>query len=569
MLIAAGLPLGGVQAGESARPAAAPLALPGPTLTVNFGAPQHAISDDIYGMNFTQDALADELDLTVVRWGGNATTRYNYLVDADNRGSDWFFENINSNHPNPAMLPEGSAADLFVQQNNSFGADTILTVPLIGWVTKDRNGGCGFAVSLYGAQQSTDYWRPNCGNGVTLGGVKITGNNPLDTSIPADHTFVQGWVAHLVDEHGTAANGGVQFYALDNEPMIWHETHRDVHPNGATYDEVLNKGIATALAIKTEDPSAQVLGPVLFGWTAYWNSGAEMAQGGAWWNNLFDRAAHGGMPFLPWYLQQMAQAEVDEGQRLLDYLDIHYYPQSPGVTLAPAGNASTQALRLRSTRSLWDPTYVDESWIGTSGTEGGPYVRLIPRMREWINTYYPGTKLAITEYNWGGVEHINGALAQADVLGIFGRERVDLATMWDPPSSSQPAAYAFRMYRNYDGAGSKFGSLSVAASSSDASVVSIFAAHRPGDNVLTVMLINKTGSEYTSTLNVSSFVDDTLAGRYQYSGANLNAIVRASSLLVVNGYVGVTLPPNSITLVEISGSMPVNIEQVYLPLVRR
>src|SRR5204863_2203380 len=119
-------------------------------------------------------------------------------------------------------------------------------------------------------------------------------------------------------------------------------------------------------------------------------------------------------------------------------VDLHFYPQD-GEALVPAGDAVLQAVRLRSTRSLWDPTYTDESWIADT-------VRLIPRMREWVANNYPGTKLAITEYNWGGLEDINGALAQADILGIFGREGLDLATIWDPPSFSQPGAFAFRMY---------------------------------------------------------------------------------------------------------------------------
>ena len=88
-------------------------------------------------------------------------------------------------------------------------------------------------------------------------------------------------------------------------------------------------------------------------------------------------------------------------------------------------------------------------------------------MQEWVDANYPGTKLAITEYNWGGLEHINGALAQADVLGIFGREGLDLATLWGPPDDTEPGAYAFRMYRNYDGTGSGFGDTSVKAASAD------------------------------------------------------------------------------------------------------
>ena len=74
-----------------------------------------------------------------------------------------------------------------------------------------------------------------------------------------------------------------------------------------------------------------------------------------------DRLAHGNIPLIEWYLQQMKAYEVANGKRLLDYVDVHYYPEN--VKLEPAGNAAKQALRLRSTRSLWDPTYVDESYI--------------------------------------------------------------------------------------------------------------------------------------------------------------------------------------------------------------
>ena len=126
---------------------------------------------------------------------------------------------------------------------------------------------------------------------------------------------------------------------------------------------------------------------------------------------------------------------------------------------------------------------MDESWIAQSGPAGG-VVRLIPRMRDWVNTNYPGTQLAITEYNWGALDHINGAVTQADVLGIFGREGLDLATLWGPPNSNQPGAFAFRMYRNYDGAHHTFGDTSVRAASADQDKVSIYAAKRSADDVL-------------------------------------------------------------------------------------
>jgi hypothetical protein len=57
-------------------------------------------------------------------------------------------------------------------------------------------------------------------------------------------------------------------------------------------------------------------------------------------------------------------------------------------------------------------------------------ISLVPRMRQWVADNYPGTKTAITEYNWGAPDAITGAIAQADILGIFGREQLDYGTIW-------------------------------------------------------------------------------------------------------------------------------------------
>ena len=349
------------------------------------------------------------------RWGGNATSRYHWKLDAYSAGADWYFENLTDANPNPATLPDGSAADRFVEQDRRTATRTLLSAPMLGWVAKRRLTShpfdCGFKVSKYGAQQSTDPWDADCGNGVTPGGARIVGNDPTDTSVASDPAFVAEWVQHLVGKYGTAAGGGVAYYALDNEPALWNSTHRDVHPQPAGFAEIRDRGVAYAAAIKAVDPSARTLGPVEWGWCAYFYSAAD--PGGC--SPGSDYQAHGNVPFVAWYLAQMRAYEQQHGVRLLDYLDLHYYPAAPGVALAPAGSATTQALRLRSTRSLWDPAYIDESWISDLNP-GGTAVALIPRMKAWVAANYPGTRLAITEYNWGAPESVNGALAQADVV---------------------------------------------------------------------------------------------------------------------------------------------------------
>ncbi len=528
----------------------------GPTLTIDTTTVAHTISPDIYGINFADNAFAAEIGLPVNRWGGNATTRYNWKIDVSNRASDWFFMNVPDGDNDLTV----TGLDEFVLANNSSDTRSIVTMPMIGWTPKRRltnDRDCGFPQSIYPNQQAFDgNWE--CGNGRLPNGTPITGNDPTLTSTAIDESWVNEWVTHLVGEFGTAANGGIPYYALDNEPMLWDSTHRDVYPNPLTYDELLVRTIDYAAAIKQADPTASTLGPVLWGWTAYFYSAADVASSDTFWLNPPDRLAHGNMPLVEWYLQELADYEQTNGTRLLDYLDLHFYPQQSGVALSTAGGDATQALRLRSTRALWDPTYVDESWIGEP-------VELIPRMHDWVDTYYPGTKIAITEYNWGGLEHINGALAQADVLGIFGQQQVDLATLWAPPANTAPGAFAFRMYLNYDGSGADFGNLSLPASSANVAQLSVFAARRSSDLALTIMVVNKSGEPLTSTVMLNGFAGGT-AEVYRYASSNLSQITQQPNVIVPAGGFSATFPADSITLFELTSG---DVLQSFLPLVNR
>jgi hypothetical protein len=222
------------------QPAAA-----GPALSVNAVSGQRAISPYIYGMNFADQALAQELRLPVNRWGGNSTTRYNWQIDVHNTGSDYYYENIPDG--NSTTLPDGSSADEFVEQNRATSTDTLLTIPLIGWTPNQRRDNhpydCGFKVSKYGAQPDFDQYDVDCGDGYRTNGMFITGNDPHDTSVAIGSPFVQSWMQHLIGRYGAAGQGGVRFYNLDNEPGLWNSTHRDIHPLHPSYDELTEQAI--------------------------------------------------------------------------------------------------------------------------------------------------------------------------------------------------------------------------------------------------------------------------------------------------------------------------------------
>ncbi|MFN8488785.1 MAG: glycoside hydrolase family 44 protein [Caldilineaceae bacterium] len=527
------------------------------TLTLDVNADRKPISPDIYGMNWADEALAKELSIPVRRWGGNATSRYNWKNDIGNHAIDWYFENIKES--DAVNLPDDSSVNRFIAQDRRTGTRTFLTVPMSGWVSSNDANACGYSTAKYNytpavnpdgaASVAPD--RANCGNGVTQyknghswEPVFYQGNDPKDTSIAITGAFAGDWTTYLKNHFGAADAGGVRFYGLDNEPELWNTSHADVHPAGLSYDELGNSTIEYAAAIKASDPTAQVLGPEFGGWWGFFDSTKDTAAG-----NDVDRQAHGSQPIIEWYLDQLASYEKTKGVRLLDYLDLHFYPQDDGVFLDPQRvDPAGQAKRLDSVRALWDPTYQETSWI--KDTADGPYVRLIPRMHEWVNQHYPGTKIGLSEYGWGALDHINGALAQADILGVLGREAVDLAALWGPPEPNQPGAYAFRMYRNYDGSGSQFGDTSVHAASTDQGKLAVYAAQRGSDSELTVMIINKTAGALTSKINLANFAATT-AQVYRYSAANLNTIEHLADQAVnPNGFT-VTFPANSITLMVV------------------
>ncbi len=510
----------------------APPVASGPLLTVDGGSAGHAISPLIYGMNAYRQSdpnnesaeVARQVRLTLNRWGGDGVTRYNYKLDISNHGDHWFYENIPNNN---TQYPDVSEFNTQVLGDREAGAKTMGTVPVMGWVAKSRTMAGSFSVVKYGPQQKTDpYWKV-FGNGVRPDGTKITNNDPTDTCIKVDASWTEEWVKYLVRKFDDAAHGGVAIYSLDNEPSWWDLNHRDVHPLPFTYDEVTENGIKVARAVKAADPTAEVSGPVLDYWFTYFYSKKDLESVKGTWPNFTydfsDRISHGNVPLIEYYLRafKAAQDADPKHTRLLDYLDLHTYFAANDAMLKPAGTSEQQRAVLNSTRVFWDPNYMDPNL-----RDPNSYAEMIPpmiirRMKQWVAANYPGTKMAITEYNWGGEEHISGAVAQADILGIFGREGLDLGALWGPPDLDSPAMFAFKIFRNYDDAGGEFGDTSIAASSTDQGKVAIYAALRSKDDMATIVVVNKTFGDLKSDVVLAHLKTAKHASVYQYSGADL------------------------------------------------
>jgi hypothetical protein len=516
----------------------------------------HPFSPNIFGVAFGDASRNAEMGYTVRRWGGNSVTRYNWQVDVHNTASDYYYENIPGASDRTQIPPIGNDADAFVGESLDAGIQPLMTIPTIGWTPRadsplNHPYFAGFSVARYGAQQSTDPYDPDAGNGNHTDGSPITGNDPHDTSGEVDAQFQRGWVAHFQSTFGNATSGGVKFYSLDNEVMLWNSTHRDVHPNPTTYDETWANATSYGGAIKQQDPGALVTGPVTWGYCDLFGSAADNCLDGP------DRQAHGGIPFVAWYLQQVCANPLAGGAHVVDYVDLHYYPQGQGVALSNDDSPTTSARRLRSLKELYDPDWVSESWISDLGdSDANHYDKpdLIPRVRAWIDQYCPGTKLAITEYNWGNDDTSSGAVAQAELFGIFARDGVDLATRWVAPSANTRAERAYTLFLDYDGAGSKVEGSSVVAASANVDQIGAYAFAATGGRTI-VLLTNKDtvthdavltfDSSHNSTWRLFGFdaandVHPIATGSMSGTGLTLSALPAISAnLLIIEGGDGI------------------------------
>jgi len=506
--------------------------------------PGHPISPLIYGIAFNnlrelKDSHQWELGATARRWGGNPTSRYNWkLGNVWNTANDYFFRNIIL-----GTSPQYTS-DSFLLANQQRGLQSALTVPMLGWVAKDSTS-VGFPKSLFGAQQKMDPDVTEAGNGISLSGEGLSPLPAAQTSVEAPPSFIHEWVRSIREKDKTRGRS-VHQYILDNEPMLWNTTHRDVHPEPVTYDELLERTIAYGTAVRQADPEGLIAGPAEWGWTNYFNSAADVAPGG----NKKDRKAHGNTPLIAWYLKKLAEHEKQTGVRVLDVLDLHFYPQGDGIGFEERGatDPATSARRIRSTRALWDPKYKDESWIDD-------YVELIPRMKRWVAENYPGRGVSIGEYNFGATGHMSGGLAQAEALGRFAEHNLTSAFLFTYPPHRSPTFWAFRAFRNFDGKGGRFQDNYVPTKfekASDSQGMSLFASRSDDGKRVVAIALNLEPDAARSTQVELKGCGNVASARVMGYAGEPSGFAERKSFFQAGSSMQMLLPPWSMTVLDVT-----------------
>ena len=493
-------------------------------VTIDLDGERKTISPLIYGINNFNDAnVYNSVTATAVRQGGNRMSGYNWETNYSNAGSDWYHH---SDTYLSSMTTPGYVATSFVKIARAKEIDyRLTTLQMAGYAAADKAGTVEEAETAPSAR-----W------------VEVIADKEGELSLKPDLTdgkvYMEEYVNYLIAKLGDSQNGGVQAYSLDNEPALWEHTHSRIHPDPTGAKELIEKSVATAKVVKALDPAAEVYGPALYGFTAFENLADENDPD---WKAA--KEANGYRWYLDYYLEEMRKASEEAGVRLLDVLDIHYYSESARVGFVD---------RLQSVRTLYEKGFRENSWIGQWRQHNLP---LLPLVQESIQKYYPGTKLAITEYNYGG-EDVSATIAQAETLGCFADNGVYSAFIW---GGNKWQYNGINLYTNFDSQGSAFGDTLVPAVTPDHSKCVAYAAiDSANPNRLTVMATNKTAQEQQTVLVLNGSAPAwQSAAVYAIHGDSADIRLLEDAAVIQNaGTVTVTLPAYCAAMVVLTADAP-------------
>jgi hypothetical protein len=503
------------------------------SVSIDLSGEKKSISPYIYGVNEFSNSNLKGITVNNVRQGGNRMTGYNWETNYSSAGEDWM--NSSDNHYGKPSDGPAYPARQFSENCQKFGVPyKMTTLQMCGYVAADMNGTVTEEETAPSARWNKVAFTKD-------------GELSLEPDLTDDTVYIDEYVNYLVKTLGDASTEtGFQAYSLDNEPMLWNDTHPRIHPEECTNSELVSKSIELAKRVKAIDPKAEVYGPAFWGMLPCINAG----ESGNGFTDSDWQAVKGNYRwYLEYYLDQMKKAEEEAGTRLLDVIDVHYYSQ--GI------NSDDDILQ--AARSLYDPTYIENSWLQPWS---GQYFPFIPNIQDAIDKYYPGTKIAVSEYNLGNIsnEKVTGksvytAIAEAEALGAFAENNVYFATYWGTLPECPFVASAINLYTNYDGKGSAFGDTLVSTKSEDLSKSAAFASINGSDDSQVTLVLSNKEKEKSEKAEIT--IDGSAS---DYKSAVVYAITKDDSGIRVidvqndlsGNKVTVELPPLSVAQIVLS-----------------
>lgn len=520
-------------------------------ITINTQNNRTPVSPYIYGRNNSLSAdpsspvsaanwqLYKDAGVTFFREnGGNDLTKNNWRLQI-------------SSHPDWYNNVYGSNWDYAAQslQTNIPAAQGMWGFQLIGYAasnTTNNFNDWGYNMSQWwsGVEQNL------AGGGVpnTAGGsaAQVNGNPNLYLETwNADSTT--GLIPHWFGSGGLGLDSThIRYWNMDNEVEIWSSTHDDVMPTQPTAENFLQLYFAVAKKARALYPGIKLTGPVSPNEWQWYN-----------WNNSTVTGTDGKQyPWLQYFIKRVAEEEQSSGIRLLDVIDLHFYPGS--------SNASDV---VQYGRVFFDSTYnfpeangvkvVNGSWDNSIRIED-----VFGRARNWLNQYMGpnnGVTFGLSESGTQLQNNPNAlAVWYASTMGEFMKNGVEYFSPWTWGTGMWETLHLFSKYNK---------SVSVQATSTDEQDVSAYSTTNVANDSITVALVNRSATQ-TETVTLS-FPDFQLSGNpvTALSLSNLpatetfvsqsNNAVQTATVTPTANSLQVTLTPMSITSLQITGTPPV------------
>ena len=512
------------------------------TVTVNPSS-THPISPYIYGINFATKIDGVPTALTLDRSGGNRWTAYDWETNASNAGSDYLYQNDNSLS---SSREPGAAVSVLIAEDQKNGMASIVTVQMQGLVAGDESG----PVSVTNPPDKTRFKK-------VFYEKKTVSNEPFTVtpSVSDDYVYMDEFVWALdrkfAGQNIFGATPSTQhvFVSMDNEPELWKSTHLEVQgKTGITAESYIARTISLATALKKQFPDMVIFGPAHYGFMGIYS-----------WNGELSATPSGNNWFTDKYLTALKAASSAFGRPLVDVYDFHWYPEATDsagtritTLMSPTLSDDQVQAIVQSPRSLWDKTYKEKSWITNAIRQP---IDILDRLQNRIDAENPGMKLALTEYNNGGGQHIAGSIAQADNLGVFGASGMFAATLWLLTPKVPYSLAGFRAYRDFDGAHHHFGDTSIQATSSDVAKVAVYVSTDSGRAGRVVMVaINRSRSDQVTLITGQPLSGAAHLFQMTAATAAKQSTVRpvAAGIQPVSGSsITLTLPALSVTTADI------------------